>query len=190
MKEVINNEFSEKRRKYYEENLEEIAKRCSDCERIAQDAEREVEDIKKCEYMQQYVGYIFDGIISSVTSFGIFVELPNTIEGLVRVNDMEDDYYNFDETTYSLIGERTGRRYHIGDEVKVMVARADKEAKQIDFMLVKNKPAASKKPVFKSRKEIENKQSKKQRKKKQKKADHEVRLAHFKIKRTKQKKKK
>ena len=96
----------------------------------------EVEDIKKCEYMQQYVGYVFDGIISSVTSFGIFVELPNTIEGLVRINSMQDDYYNFDENTYRLIGERTGKRYHIGDEVKVKVTMADPELRIIDFEFV------------------------------------------------------
>ena len=166
MKEFINNKFDEKRRKYYEENLEDIAKRCSECERIAQDAEREVEDIKKCEYMSQYIGYVFDGIISSVTSFGMFVELPNTIEGLVRISSMEDDYYNFDESSYSLIGEWTGKKYHIGDEVKVIVARADKEAKQIDFMLTKKKPTVRKKAVFKSKQEIVNKQNKKQRKKK------------------------
>ncbi|MBP5426960.1 MAG: ribonuclease R [Clostridiales bacterium] len=136
MKEFLRGSFNATRRKYYEDRLEDIAKLCSDNERIAQDAEREVDDMKKCEYMKRYEGYVFDGIVSSITSFGIFVELPNTIEGLVRLRDLADDYYIFNEGNYSLIGERTGKTYNIGDEVRVKVARADKDSRQIDFLLV------------------------------------------------------
>ena len=137
MKEVIRNEFNDDRKRYYEKNLEDIAKKCSENERIAQDAERTVEDIKKCEYMQKYVGCKCDGIVSSITSFGIFVELPNTVEGLIRVSDMLHDYYIFDEKNYCLIGERTKEKYRIGDEVRVRIEKANKETKQIDFGLVK-----------------------------------------------------
>ena len=167
MKEVLRNEFTDEAKKYYEENLEEIAKKCSDNERIAQDAERDVEDIKKCEYMHQYEGCTFNGIVSSITAFGMFVELDNTIEGLVKLSAM-DDYYNFDETNYTLTGERKGKTYRIGDEVKIVVARADKETRQIDFMLSNNngleKPVV-KRHIFKSRKEIENRRRKKELKK-------------------------
>ena len=166
MKHVLRNEFSDKVKKYYEENLEEIAKKCSDNERIAQDAERDVEDIKKCEYMHQYEGYTFNGIISSITSFGMFVELDNTIEGLIKVSAMEDDYYNFDETNYTLTGERKGKTYRIGDEVKIIVARADKETRQIDFVYnERQRKPVRKKHIFKSRREIENRRRKKEIKK-------------------------
>lgn len=136
MKEVIRNEFTDKKRAYYEKHLSDVAKKCSDNEKIAQDAERTVCDIKKCEYMQKYVGCKCDGVISSITSFGFFVELPNTVEGLVRVSDLKDDYYIFDEKNYCLIGEMTGNIYRIGDEVRIRIARASKETKQIDFAIV------------------------------------------------------
>lgn len=161
MKEIIRGKFNAKRRKYYDEKLEDIAKLCSDNERIAQDAEREVDDMKKCEYMKQYEGHVFDGIISSITSFGMFVELPNTIEGLVRLKDMFDDYYIFNEGNYSLTGELTGRTYHIGDEVKIKVARADKVARQIDFVLVKKENTNKK-----SRSRVKKKSTKDRNKKK------------------------
>ena len=154
MKEIIRGEFNATRRKYYDDRLEEIAKICSDRERVAQDAEREVDDMKKCEYMKHYEGHVFDGIVSSITSFGMFVELPNTIEGLVRLRDM-NDYYIFNEKNYSLTGELTGKIYHIGDEVKVKVARADKMAKQIDFVLVEDKERG-KRSSHKSKKKTRN----------------------------------
>ena len=100
-----------------------------------QEAEREVCDIKKAEFMEDKVGGEFDGIISSVTSFGFFVELENSVEGLVRVADLDDDYYVYDEKTYSLRGERSGKIYKIGDEVKVIVANVDVLSHKIDFVL-------------------------------------------------------
>lgn len=92
-------------------------------ERRAVDAERETDDLKKAEYMLDKIGEEFDGMISSVTNFGMFVELPNTIEGLVHVSFMTDDYYRFDEQHFAMIGERTGNVFRIGDEIKLIPIR-------------------------------------------------------------------
>jgi len=104
-------------------------------ERKAQDAEREVDDLKKAEYMQERIGQEFEGIISSVTSFGIFVELPNTIEGLVHITDLDDDYYIFNEANLSLIGERTKKLYKLGDKVKVECVNVDITNREIFFKI-------------------------------------------------------
>jgi ribonuclease R len=119
--------------------LPEIAKQCSERERMADEAERETEDLKKVEYMKAHEGEIFEGIISNVTNFGMFIEMENTIEGLVRMSSMEDDYYNYDERHFCLIGERTHKTYRIGDEVKVILAKADVATKKIEFVLVETK---------------------------------------------------
>lgn len=111
------------------------AEQSSEREICAMEAERDTDDLKKAEYMQERLGEVFDGVISSVTTFGMFVELDNTIEGLVRMSDLDDDYYIYDEKKRILIGEHTHRIYQIGDEVSVQVARADKESRQIDFVL-------------------------------------------------------
>lgn len=111
------------------------AKVSSETEYQAELAERDTVDLKKVEYMQPHVGDIFEGIISSVTSFGFFVELENTIEGLVRVDSIEDDYYVFNEKILSLIGERTKKVYKIGDIVKVQLAKADIVNRKIDFVI-------------------------------------------------------
>lgn len=116
--------------------LPEIAKQCSERERMADEAERESEDLKKVEYMKEHEGEVFDGIIANVTSFGMFIEMENTIEGLVRMSSMEDDYYNYDDRHFCLIGERTRKIYRIGDAVKVVLAKADISAKKIEFVLV------------------------------------------------------
>ncbi|QKG85844.1 ribonuclease R [Kroppenstedtia pulmonis] len=116
--------------------LPEATKHASERERLAIDAERETDDLKKAEFMQDKVGETYEGIISSVTSFGMFVELENTIEGLVHVSYMTDDYYQYHEQTYSLIGERTGKRYHIGDPVKVKVTGVNLDEHKVDFELV------------------------------------------------------
>ncbi len=111
------------------------AAQSSERELCAMEAERDTDDLKKAEYMSERLGEVFDGVISSVTSFGMFVELDNTIEGLVRMTDLDDDYYIFDEKKRILIGEHTHRIYQIGDLVSVQVARADKESRRIDFVL-------------------------------------------------------
>ncbi|WP_422784922.1 ribonuclease R [Ruminiclostridium josui] len=138
MKLYLKGEMSEEKISQLEGMLPEIAKHCSECERGADEAERESEDLKKVEYMKAHEGEIFEGIIANVTSFGMFIELDNTIEGLVRMSSMEDDYYNYDEAHYCLVGERTRKIYRIGDIVKVILAKADITARKIEFLLVES----------------------------------------------------
>ena len=116
---------------------EERAKQSSEREKIATKVEREAEDIKKAEYMEKRIGEEYEGIVSSVTSFGIFVELANTIEGLIRFEDLGDEYFIYDEERKRLIGERTNVTYKIGDKVKIKVKNANKLLRQIDFELAK-----------------------------------------------------
>lgn len=119
-----------------EASLPEIAEHTSMTERRAEEAEREVEDMKKAQYMTRHIGEEFEGIISSLTNFGMFVQLENTIEGLVHFNNMLDDYYHFDEEKYYIIGERTNRIYRLGDVVKIRVIDADVMRRNIDFELL------------------------------------------------------
>ncbi|MCG4586784.1 S1 RNA-binding domain-containing protein, partial [Anaerosalibacter bizertensis] len=108
----------------------------STMERIAEEAERDVEDLKKAQYMKERIGNEYDGMISSLTHFGIFVQLENTIEGLVHFSNMLDDYYYYDEEKYYIMGELTKKKYRIGDEVKIKVIGADVLRGKIDFMLI------------------------------------------------------
>ena len=124
---------------YWDKKLVIIAQNSSDKERDSIECEREVDDMKKAEYMMKHIGEEYTGIISSVVSFGFFVELPNLIEGLVRVDDLTDDHYIFDETTYSLIGRKNKRGYRLGDTIKIVVKAASKEAKTVDFLIANNK---------------------------------------------------
>ncbi|PKM96375.1 MAG: ribonuclease R [Firmicutes bacterium HGW-Firmicutes-1] len=135
IKDVINGRMSDGRAEHYESILEKIAKQCSENERRAEEAERETEKLKKVEYMQDKIGQTFDGVISSVTSFGLFIELENTVEGLIHVSSMTDDYYNHDKDHHCYIGERTSKIYRIGDVVKIVVVGADKAQRTIDFEL-------------------------------------------------------
>ena len=116
---------------------EERAKQSSEREKIATKVEREAEDIKKAEYMESKIGEEYEGIISSVTSFGVFVELKNTVEGLIRFEDLGDEYFIYDEDRKRLIGEKTNKTYKIGDKVKIKVKNASKLLRQIDFELIK-----------------------------------------------------
>ncbi len=140
MKEQLKGRMDERREDHLHNVLPDIAKQCSERERASEEAERETKDLKKVEFMKQHEGETFEGVISSVASFGMFVELDNTIEGLIRMSSLEDDYYVFNEKQYCLVGERTRKMYRIGDEVKVLVARADIAARQIDFHLVEGEP--------------------------------------------------
>ncbi|MCI6859129.1 MAG: ribonuclease R [Eubacterium sp.] len=135
IKENIHGKLSRKRLSHYEEILPSVAQRSSVMERRAQDAEREVEKLKKVEYMQQFIGESFSGVISGVTSWGFFVELENTVEGLVPINSLLDDFYIFDEETYKLIGEHSGRIFTLGQRVDIVVESADKMERTIDFVL-------------------------------------------------------
>ncbi len=145
MKEELKGSLSEEREQELIRELPEIARLCSARERAADEAERETEDLKKVEFMKEKVGEAFDGIISNVTSFGMFVELDNTIEGLVKVSNMDDDYYIYDDKHFCLIGEHTKKRYGIGDPVRVLLIRADLPSRQLDFVIVGKKREDSEK---------------------------------------------
>ena len=128
----VDEKFIEK----YKEQAKERAKQSSDREKVATTVEREAEDIKKAEYMEDKIGNEYDGIVSSITSFGMFVELENTVEGLIRFENLGDEYFIYDEERKRLIGEKTNTTYKIGDKVKIRVAKASKLLRQVDFEIV------------------------------------------------------
>ena len=128
----VDEKFIEK----YKEQAKERAKQSSDREKVATTVEREAEDIKKAEYMEDKIGNEYDGIISSITSFGMFVELANTVEGLIRFENLGNEYFIYDEERKRLIGEKTHTTYKIGDKVKIRVAKASKLLRQVDFEIV------------------------------------------------------
>ncbi|MEY8338407.1 ribonuclease R [Lachnospiraceae bacterium 62-35] len=134
IKENLKGGLSEKRRVHYERLLPEAAVQCSVLERRAEEAERETDRMKKCEYMEDRIGEEFDGVISGVTNWGFYVELPNTVEGLVHVNELQDDYYVFDEEHLELRGEMTNRSYRLGQKIRVEAIGTDKFARTIDFI--------------------------------------------------------
>ena len=123
--------------KYWDQKLIPLAEHTSERERASVECEREVDDMKMAEYMEKHIGEEYTGIVSGVVIFGMFIELPNKIEGLVRIDDLTDDYYRYDETTLSLVGNKNKRGYRLGDEVKVIVASASKLNHTIDFKIKK-----------------------------------------------------
>ena len=123
----------------YEKRAEKRAENCSERERVATKVEREAEDIKKAEFMESKIGEEYEGIVSSVTNFGIFVELDNTVEGLIRYEKLGDEYFIYNEEKRQAIGEHTGKVYQIGDKVKIRVANASKLMRQIDFEICEEK---------------------------------------------------
>ncbi|WP_416175812.1 ribonuclease R [Clostridium sp.] len=138
IKKFINGKLDENEIKRLNPKVEYASKQSSEMERVAQDAEREVDDLKKAEYMSNRIGEEYLGIVSSVTNFGMFVELENTIEGLVHLSTMTDDYYVYDDRHLSLVGEKTRKIYKLGDEVKIKVLKVDLSAHEIYFELVSN----------------------------------------------------
>ena len=142
IKENIHGRLNRKRVEHYEQILPAVAEQSSRRERRAQDAEREVEKLKKVEYMQGFIGDVFDGVISGVTAKGFFVELENTVEGMVSTQSLLDDYYLFDEQQYRLEGKRTGRVFTLGQKVRVVAESANKTMKTIDFVLEEFSSAA------------------------------------------------
>lgn len=134
IKEDLQGRLSSERIESYEARLPEVCLKTSAMERLADDAEREIERMKKAEYMSERIGEIYEGIVSSVTAWGLYVELPNTVEGLVHVSNM-DDYYSFDEERYELVGEITGKRYSLGQKVRIRVNYVDITMRTIDFIL-------------------------------------------------------
>ena len=136
IKEQLNGKIDEKRAGRLTNIVEIASKQSSEMERLAQEAEREVDDLKKAEYMQERIGEEFTAIISSVTSFGLFAELPNTIEGLIHITALDDDYYIYDEAHLCLIGERTKKVYRLGDEIIVKCTRVDIDNREVYFDLI------------------------------------------------------
>ncbi len=126
----------------YALTAEPAAVQSSEMERKAMDAERAVDDLKMTEYMAAHVGEEFEGVISGVTEFGVFVELPNLIEGLIRMSELTDDYYDLDKANYALVGRRRRRPLALGDSLRVRVLRVDVAARQIDFSLAGDRPIA------------------------------------------------
>lgn len=140
IKENLNGKLGENRLNHYEKILVEVSNHSSKTERRADEAEREVQKMKKVEYMSDHIGETFEGVISGVTSWGMYVELPNTVEGMIRVSEMKDDYYIYDEERYQMVGEHTKKIYKLGQKVMVEVVNADKVLRTIDFALVEAKP--------------------------------------------------
>lgn len=135
IKECLRGRMNENRMAHYDKILPEVAKHSSEMERRADEAERETEKMKKTEYMSHHIGEEFEGVISGVTAWGLYVELPDTIEGLVHITTLTDDYYEYYESTYELVGKATNRRYKLGQKVKVIAAAADILLRTIDFEL-------------------------------------------------------
>ena len=135
IKESLHGGLSERRLSHYDKILPEVAMTSSSTERRADEAEREVDKLKKVEYMSAHIGEKFDGVISGLTGYGMYVELSNTCEGLVRLESMTDDYYIYDEGNYVIVGETTGRRFGLGDRAAIIVVGTDITARTIDFEL-------------------------------------------------------
>ncbi|MBQ8799077.1 MAG: ribonuclease R [Lachnospiraceae bacterium] len=136
IKENLRGELSERRRAHYSVILPEVAQNSSKTERRAEEAERELLKMKKCEYAEEHIGEVAEGIISGITNYGMYVELPNTVEGMIRLSDMVDDYYWFDEENYRLVGERTYQVFQLGQKIEIRINHVDKLLKTIDFLLV------------------------------------------------------
>lgn len=136
IKENLRGTLNGDRRAHYRSILPEVAQHSSKMERTAEEAERELEKMKKCEYAQEHIGLTAEGIVSGITSYGMYVELPNTIEGMIRLSSLTDDYYIFDEENYCLTGESTQQVYRLGQKLTVRINSVDKMLKTIDFLPV------------------------------------------------------
>lgn len=135
IKEQIRGRMKEERMEHYKAILPEVAKHSSEMERRADEAEREIEKLKKAQYMESRIGNIYEGVISGITAWGIYVELPNTVEGMIHVSRLTGDYYYYREETYEMVGRDTGRCFKLGQKVRIMVDDVDRLSKSIDFLL-------------------------------------------------------
>ena len=135
IKEQLRGRMNEKRIGHYQDILPEVAKHSSEMERRAEEAERETDKLKKVEYMEERIGNIYEGVISSITAWGVYVELENTIEGMVHVSMLPGDYFYYDEQAYEMVGQATDMRYKLGERIKVRVNATDKIARTIDFVI-------------------------------------------------------
>ncbi len=138
IKENLHGNLNQKRLSHYDKILPEVSIWTSSRERLAEEAERETDKAKKVQYMERRVGEIYDGVISGMSNYGFYVELPNTVEGMVRVSELNGDYYVFDENRYELVGERTRRKFKLGQQIRIQVVGVDRYMKTIDFLPVKN----------------------------------------------------
>jgi len=136
IKEQLRGKLGEERIAHYHGILPEVAKHASETERRADEAERETDKLKKVEYMEDHLGEVFEGVISGITSWGIYVELPNTIEGLIHVSKLPGDYFYYQEENYEMVGEATGKSYKLGMPVKIVVDGCDRFNRTIDFGLM------------------------------------------------------
>ena len=141
IKENLRSRMTKEKKQHYKEILPDVASRSSMLERRAEEVERETVKMKKAEYMMAHIGEEFEGIISGVTEWGFYVELSNTIEGLVHVNLLTDDYYEYDREHYTLTGEDTGKVYKMGQKIRVKVSKADLATRTVDFLPAKEKTA-------------------------------------------------
>ena len=137
IKDCLRGRMDDRRAEHYEGLLPKVAEQSSDRERRAEEAERETLKLKKAEYMEAHIGEVFEGIISSITSWGIYVELPNTVEGLIHVSRLYDDRYYYREDTFEMYGADTGKVYKLGQKIRIRVADADKESRTVDFELAR-----------------------------------------------------
>lgn len=137
IKDNLRGRMNEAKREHYQAILPDVTKQASEMERRAEEAERETIKLKKVEYMQKHLGETFEGVISSITKWGMYVELPNTIEGLVHVANMTDDHYDYYESRYEMVGVRTGKTYKLGQKIRIRVVNADKLSRTIDFQIVR-----------------------------------------------------
>ena len=135
IKEQLRGRLSENRLEHYHGLLPEVAKHSSEMERRADEAERETDKLKKAQYMQDHIGEVYEGVISGITAWGIYVELPNTVEGMIHVSRLYGDYYYYSEETYEMIGRDRGRHFKLGEKIKIVVDGVDYLQKSVDFVL-------------------------------------------------------
>ena len=133
--------MKESRIAHYDKILPQVAKHSSETERRAEEAERETEKLKKAEYMEGHIGEIFEGVISGITSWGVYVELPNTVEGMIHVSKLPGDYFVYDENTYEMTGQDTGKTYRLGESVRVCVDGVERMTRSVDFSIVEEEEA-------------------------------------------------
>ncbi len=138
IKDCLRGRMNEEKRQHYEAILADVAKQSSERERKADEAERETIKLKKVEYMSQHLWEVYEGVISGVTAWGIYVELPNTVEGLVRAASLQGDYFEYNENEYAMVGTHTGKAYKLGEKIRVQVVAADKMTRTIDFELAED----------------------------------------------------
>ena len=135
IKEQLRGRLQEKRLEHYQNKLPMVAKHSSEMERRAEEAERETDKLKKAEYMEAHIGEVFEGVISSITSWGVYVELPNTVEGMIHVSKLPGDYYVYDENAYEMTGQETGKKYRLGEQITIRVDGVERLTRTIDFSI-------------------------------------------------------